>query len=188
MWLENISALSSRYRVYAIDFPGDINKSSSFWPIRNKTDCAAWFTEMLDGLNIDMAHSLWSFLWWIYYDDSCYSFISTYTKGNHVKPWCRHKATEQRFFHSLLLAGMLPTTKRIQDLMDYKTGKGNLINQTLNYQFTIAMQNALPRTKLFVSYIKDNELQQISVPALLLIGDQDIQYDVQQEMKRIRRH
>lgn len=49
------------------------------------------------------------------------------------------------------------------------------------------MQNALPRTKLFVSYIQDDELQLIKAPVLLLIGDQYIQYNVEKAVKRARR-
>lgn len=56
VWLDNIERLSQCYRVYAIDFPGDINKSISVIPIKNKADCAAWFTELLNGLSLDKVH------------------------------------------------------------------------------------------------------------------------------------
>ncbi|WP_286154994.1 alpha/beta hydrolase [Bacillus sp. FJAT-27264] len=187
MWLENIDALSSRYRVYAIDFPGDINKSGSIRPIKNKTDCVTWFTEILDGLDIDKVHvcghSYGGFITMVL----ATRLSARIRKVIILSPGAGIQPQNKGFFTRCLLAGMMPTTQRIQNLMDYMTGKGNVINQTLKDQFTIAMQNALPRTKLFVSYIKDNELQQITAPTLLLIGDQDIQYDVEQAMERARR-
>ncbi|WP_254438295.1 alpha/beta fold hydrolase [Paenibacillus sp. DCT19] len=186
MWSENISALSDHYRVYAIDFPGDINRSVSAQSIKNKTDCALWFIEMMDRLHIDQAHvcghSYGGFLTLV-----LASRVSErIRKIVIISPGAGLQPQSIRFFIRCLLAGMRPTTKRIQNLMDYMTGDGNIINQAIKNQFLVSMQNALPRTKLFVSYIKDNELEQITVPALLLIGDQDIQYDVERAIKRAR--
>ena len=187
VWLENINALSGRYRVYAIDFPGDINKSSSIRPITNKADCAAWFTEMLDGLDIDKAHicghSYGGFISLVL----ATRLSSRIRRVIALSPGASLQPQSKAFFIRCLAAGMMPTTKRINKLMDYMTGKGNVINQTLKGQFVVGMQNALPRTKLFVSYIKDDELEQITVPVLLLIGDQDIQYDVEHAVNRARK-
>ncbi|MBC8080418.1 MAG: alpha/beta hydrolase [Gorillibacterium sp.] len=184
MWLDNVNALSGQYRVYAIDFPGDINKSSSIRPIKNKADCAAWFIEMLDGLHIDKAHvcghSYGGFIALVL----ATRLSSRIRKIIAISPGASMQPQNKGFFIRCLLAGMMPTTTRINKLMNYMTGKGNVINQTIKDQFIIAMQNALPRTKLFVSYINDYELEQITVPVLLLIGDQDIQYDVKQAVNR----
>lgn len=186
-WLENIEALSGCYRVYAIDFPGDINKSSSIRPITNKADCAAWFTEMLDGLNVDKVHvcghSYGGFIALVL----ATRLSSRIRKVIAISPGASLQPQSKGFFIRCLLAGMMPTTKRINKLMDYMTGKENVINQTLKDQFIVGMQNALPRTKLFVSYINDDELGQITVPVLLLIGDQDIQYDAEQAVNRARK-
>lgn len=67
------------------------------------------------------------------------------------------------------------------------TGKESNINQTIKNQFITGMQNALPRTKLFVSYIKDDELKLIEAPVLLLVGDQDIQYNVDKAVRRAQK-
>ncbi|MDF2925565.1 MAG: carboxylesterase [Paenibacillaceae bacterium] len=186
-WFGNIQALSAGYRIYAIDFPGDINKSRSTRPIKNKADCAAWFTEMLDGLHIEKAnvcgHSYGGFLALVL----AARLSSRIHKIIALAPGASLQPQSKEFFIRSLLAGMLPTTKRINRLMDYMTGKGNTINQTIKDQFIAAMQNALPRTKLFISYLKDVELELIKVPVLLLIGDQDIQYDVEKAVARARK-
>lgn len=187
VWLDNIEALSSSYRVYAVDFPGDINKSRSVKPIKNKADCAAWFTELLDGLNIDethiCGHSFGGFIALILATrvSSRIRRIILLAPGASLQP------QSKRFFTLCLLAGVMPTTSRISKLMDFMTGEGNYINQTIKNQFITSMQNALPRTKLFVSYIKDVELELIKAPVLLLIGDQDIQYNVEKAVQRARK-
>lgn len=187
VWLDNIEALSRRYRVYAIDFPGDINKSRSIKLIKNKVDCAIWFTEMLDGLHVEKTnvcgHSYGGFIAMVLAS----RVSSRICKLIVLAPGGSFQKQRIDFFMRCLLAGMMPSTTRINKLMDYMTGKGNFINQTIKDQFRIAMQNALPRTKLLVSYIKNSEMKLINVPVLLLIGDQDIQYDAQKAIKRARK-
>jgi pimeloyl-ACP methyl ester carboxylesterase len=56
MWIENMRPLSKRYRTYAVDFIGDINKSEAIRQIKNKEECANWFHEILNGLDIQKAH------------------------------------------------------------------------------------------------------------------------------------
>jgi pimeloyl-ACP methyl ester carboxylesterase len=70
--------------------------------------------------------------------------------------------------------------------MNYMIGKGNQFNEALRSQFIAGMQNALPKNKLFPSYMKDDELKAIQCPILLLIGDQDIQYDPQKAIARAK--
>ncbi|MDF9839056.1 MULTISPECIES: alpha/beta hydrolase [unclassified Paenibacillus] len=187
VWLDNIEALSRCYRVFAVDFPGDINKSRSVKPIKNKTDCAAWFTELLNGLHVDKAHvcghSFGGFVALVL----ATRVSSRIRKIIILAPGASLQPQSKEFFIRCLFAGMMPTTSRINKLMDFMTGKGNNINQTIKNQFITGMQNALPRTKLFVSYIKDDDLKLIKAPVLLLIGDQDIQYNVDKAVKRARK-
>ncbi|WP_059050579.1 alpha/beta fold hydrolase [Paenibacillus senegalimassiliensis] len=186
VWLDNIEALSRCYRVYAVDFPGDINKSKSVKPIKNKNDCARWFTELLDELHIDKAnicgHSFGGFIATIL----AARVSSRIRKVILLAPAASLQPQSKGFFIRCLIAGMMPTTVRINQLMDFMTGEESYINQTIKNQFIIGMQNALPRTQLFASYIKDVELQLIQAPVLLLIGDQDIQYNVEKAVKRAR--
>jgi hypothetical protein len=53
------------------------------------------------------------------------------------------------FFFTCLMAGLMPSRKRLDKFMNNMTGQGNLVNSVVKEQFIIAMQNALPRNKLF---------------------------------------
>ncbi|MBB6678192.1 alpha/beta fold hydrolase [Cohnella lubricantis] len=184
VWLENIEALSARYRVYAVDFPGDINKSEASRPICSKQECADWAEELMDGLGVQkvhlLGHSFGGFIAMILAArlTSRVRRLIVLSPGGGVLP------QGKGFFLRCLLAGMFPSSKRIHRLMDYMTGKGNTIHPALKEQFVTAMQNALPRTKLFVSNMRDEELKRLLVPTLLLIGDQEIQYDAQAAARR----
>jgi pimeloyl-ACP methyl ester carboxylesterase len=184
VWLENIQALSEHYRVHAADFPGDINKSISIRPIRNKQECAEWFTELLKGLGVEKVHigghSYGGFIAMVL----AAKIPERIGKLIIMSPGAAFQTQSKLFYIRCLLAGMMPSSKRITGFMDYMTGKGNVINQTIKNQFIVAMQNALPRNKLFPTYMKDEELKQIKAPALLLIGDQEVQYDPEQATMR----
>ena len=52
-WYRNFEALSQSYRVYALDVVGEGNKSCPTKPITSLDDFLKWFTEVIDGLNID---------------------------------------------------------------------------------------------------------------------------------------
>ncbi|AIQ52521.1 alpha/beta fold hydrolase [Paenibacillus sp. FSL R7-0331] len=184
VWLDNIEAVSTCYRVYAIDFPGDINKSISTRPIKSKEECAAWFAEVLDGLDIDRVHvcghSFGGFIALVL----AARLSSRIQKIIALAPGASLQPQSKAFFIRSLFAGLMPTTTRLTKLMDYMTGKGNSVNETIKNQFITGMQHALPRTRLFVSCLNDDELQLISNPVLLIIGDQDIQYNVNRAVER----
>jgi pimeloyl-ACP methyl ester carboxylesterase len=56
IWRCNVESLSQRYRTYAVDVIGEMNKSQPTRPIRNHLDFKQWMTELLDGLNIQSTH------------------------------------------------------------------------------------------------------------------------------------
>ncbi|NRF92508.1 alpha/beta hydrolase [Paenibacillus frigoriresistens] len=184
MWIENIRPLSKRYRTYAVDFIGDINKSEAIRQIKNKEECASWFREILNGLNIQKAHVAGlSYGGFIALVLAIYApqFIN---KMVVMSPAASFQPQSKKFFIKCLLAGVFPTTKRLNGLMNYMIGKGNQVNETLRNQFIAGMQNALLKNKLFPSYMEDDELKAIQCPTLLLIGDQDIQYDPRKAIAR----
>lgn len=55
-WYRNVEALSRLYRVYAVDVVGEGNKSHPVKPITSLDDFLQWFTELIDGLELDSLH------------------------------------------------------------------------------------------------------------------------------------
>ncbi|WP_010631219.1 alpha/beta fold hydrolase [Sporolactobacillus vineae] len=183
-WIDNIPALSEMYRVYAVDFVGDINRSTASRPVRSKEDCAQWFRELLDHFEIRRTHigghSFGGFVALVlasYAPESISKVIA-------ISPAGSFRRQSIRFFYKCLLAGLLPSTRRLDNLVRYMTGAGQTVNRLLSDQFITAMQNALPRTRLFPSRLSVRELGRIQQPVLLLIGDRDIQYAPEKAIKR----
>lgn len=55
VWRPNAAALSDHFRIYAVDIPGQPNRSSLTKLIRNRHEQAEWCTELLGGLGIRKA-------------------------------------------------------------------------------------------------------------------------------------
>jgi len=55
-WYRNAGALSSSYRVYAVDLPGEANPSVPTRPIGSVDELAQCMGELMDGLGVDRAH------------------------------------------------------------------------------------------------------------------------------------
>jgi pimeloyl-ACP methyl ester carboxylesterase len=184
MWINNIKDLSESYRVYALDFIGDINLSEAAAQIETKRDCADWFSDVLDELDVEKTNVLGmsyggflALIFAIYEPDKVGKLIT-------ICPGASLRKQKSVFFMRSLWGGMLPSTKNITRLMNYMTGKGNVINETIKQQFIIAMQNCFPRVKVFAHFLKDEEVQKIKSKTLLLLGDQEVQYDPILAIKR----
>jgi pimeloyl-ACP methyl ester carboxylesterase len=52
-WYRTVGALSQTYRVYAVDIIGEGNRSQPVKPIKSLDDFRQWFTEVIDGLEIE---------------------------------------------------------------------------------------------------------------------------------------
>jgi pimeloyl-ACP methyl ester carboxylesterase len=55
MWYATVSSLSSEFRCYAVDFPSDVGLSAPTHPPSNRSDCAAFLHELMEGLGIARA-------------------------------------------------------------------------------------------------------------------------------------
>lgn len=49
-WRTNVAPLSQHFRVYAVDTPGQVGKSTATTPISTREQMAGWFTDLMDKL------------------------------------------------------------------------------------------------------------------------------------------
>ena len=168
MWKDNIKDLSKTYQVFALDFIGDINKSKATRQIESKMDCANWFCDVLKELRIEktnvMGMSYGGFLAFVF-------AILVPEKINKLITICPGASLQKQkksFFMKCLISGLFPTENNINRLMDYMCAKGNTIDETVRNQFMVAMQNCIPRMKVFASFLTDKELEKIPHPNFII--------------------
>jgi pimeloyl-ACP methyl ester carboxylesterase len=180
MWYPNIEALSSRYRVYAVDVIGEFNRSVTKSHFREKQDYVNWLTALLDQCNIDQA-----------------SFIGHSNGGWHALNFAihaQHRVTKiallapaasftpfaKQFGLRLLAANLIRTRSAIIDFCaKWFVNKVNhaMVSDSLFEQFYHGIIGFGWKHKILIpSVFSDEDLKLIKVPALLAIGDKEVIY------------
>ena len=183
-WFTNIAALSAHHRVYAVDAIGDAGKSVAEYLIENRLDYAEWLREVFDGLNIDKGYLLGhSYGGWLAlnmalaYPDRLRKIVLLAPAAS-IYP--------MNFLTNLGLR--LPFKIRIPARSVFKmiAPKGTVFEETFIHLMEMVTRYCLPATMFPTAYTEE-ELKQIELPTLLLIGAGEKIYNPQKAIDRARR-
>jgi pimeloyl-ACP methyl ester carboxylesterase/membrane protease YdiL (CAAX protease family) len=192
MWAPNIADFSKNYRIYAIDVMGQPSKSIPGEPIRSTADYVAWLTATLDALHlgrialVGMSFGGWLALTYAAAAPARVQKLVLLSPGG-VLPLSRQ----------LMLRGMLmmffPTRFTVNFLMRWaglsaEPGE-NDARPLLNLMYLGARHFRMPENTLRVAPnpLTDEELREMQVPVLLLVGDREVIYDASAALSRARR-
>ena len=169
MWYPNVAALGREHPVFAIDTPGDPNRSVARAPIASPEASAAWLDEVLAGRGIDRAHLVGaSYGGWIALNQALRApgrvASITLLDPAGLAP------LDARFWWWFSVRGLAALAPRA--LRRYLASW--LDEPTLAEHEIIALMWAGTRTyrmePKFPGVLTDDELRRIRVPALLLTG------------------
>jgi pimeloyl-ACP methyl ester carboxylesterase len=183
-WFANIAALSTNHRVYAVDIIGDTGKSVADRLIEKRTDYAVWLREVFDGLNIERAYLLGhSYGGWLTlnmalaYPDRLRKIVLL--------------APAASIYPMSLLAKLglrLPFKIRPPARSVFKmiASKGTVFEETFIHLMEMVTKYCLPAL-MFPTVYTDEELKQIELPTLLLIGAGEKIYNPKKAIDRAQR-
>jgi pimeloyl-ACP methyl ester carboxylesterase len=167
-WFANIAGLSANHRVYAVDAIGDAGKSVADRLMTKRTDYAKWLKDVFDRLNIERGYLLGhSYGGWLTlnmalaYPDRLSKIVllapaaSIYPMGFMTKLGLRLSEIKIR-----------PSARFIFKMI---ATKGTVFEETFIHLMEMVTRYCLPAT-MFPTVYTDEELKQIELPALLLIG------------------
>lgn len=193
IWIRNVAALSVKYRTYAVDIVGELNKSLPTQPIRTASEFIAWMDDLLDGLHVDRAavcgnsnggfFALAAGLYLpkriekIILIDPAATFLSMpsfwlrFAVSNIVAPLIHSEALVPLLYDWLWQGFPIDTDyaelRRISKLV------GNRYRSSINtYHATV---------------FNDQDLRRIRQPVLLLIGDHEVIYKPEDAIRRAKR-
>lgn len=186
MWIDSVQALSRNYRVYAVDFIGDINKSEQTEQVKNEEDCAAWFQDVMDGLGLRKAAltglsygGYLALLFAIRIPERVERIVS-------INPGAALLPQRKAFFLRSLMAGLFPSEARLRRFMKWMAADESRISDCIKDQFVVAMQNCLPRIRVFARCFRDEELRSIRVPVKIISSEREVQYNPYKALQRAR--
>jgi len=185
VWFANITKLSTRYRVYAVDVIGDAGKSVATCLMNRTQDYACWLKEVFDQLDIEKPYIVGhSYGGWLTLNMAL-SYPERLSKIVLLGP-------------AASLLPLSPITKLILYLAEYKispparsvlkvaAAPGTKIEEAFVHHMEMVNQYCSPVT-MFPTVFTDTELKRVNLPALLLVGTREKIYNPNKAIERARR-
>lgn len=184
VWYPNISELSAQYRVYAVDCIGDAGKSVVDRLLKKRSDYADWLREVFDGLGIKQAYLLGhSYGGWL-----ALNMALTYPQrvGRLILLAPAASLFPLSFMTMLFLKlGEVNIRPPARSIFNMLKSKGTVLEEAFIHHMEMINRYCRPVT-ISPDVYSDDELRQIYMPTLLLIGAIDKIYNPQKAMRRAR--
>lgn len=186
MWASNIAALAADRRVYAVDIMGDMNQSVPSRAFANRREMAEWLCELLDALGVErtvvVGHSYGGWL----------SLNLALNAPERVErmvllaPAASFVPMVKQFYLRVMGAGLLPGLMS-RSFAQWCVAPGHTAPAAMVEQFHMGLKHYRWGPVRMPDLYTDEELRQIDVPALLLMGDHEVIYDAEAAIARARR-
>lgn len=176
MWFPNIKALSKNYRVYAIDFLNEVGKSQSTEKSLSKEEIVKWYAEIFNHYRLKNIHLVGA---------SKGGWLATLLasqKGSKIEKLVLLSPAQTfqnidkagKAFSALSLK-VFPSKKRLNKTLAAFSFYPEKINPIYKKQFYLGNKHAKSNSSfLQMQPFSDDDLQKITIPVLVLIGDNDI--------------
>ncbi len=193
IWLPNIADLAEDYRVYAVDTMGHPSKSIPADPIRDSSDFVAWLADTLDGLHLDRVRLAGISLGgWI-----GLSFAKTAPERVEklvlLSPAASLQPLTKQFFVRAILSGIIPTRGMMNSFFAWMglaaTPGDDVAQRVLDLIWLGGKHFRVPPEvrRVMPTVFSDDELRALTMPVLLLIGEDEVIYDAAKALERARR-
>jgi pimeloyl-ACP methyl ester carboxylesterase len=169
-WFANIGELSAHHRIYAVDGMGDAGKSIADRPMEKRSDYAEWLREVFDGLNIEKGYLLGhSYGGWLALNMAL-AYPSRLRKMVLLAPAA--SIYPMGFLANLGLR--LPMKLRPPARFVFKmiASRGTVFDKSFIHLMEMVTRYCVPAL-MFPTVYTDEELKQIALPTLLLIGAEE---------------
>jgi len=186
IWSPIIEALSKQHRTYAVDVMGDVGRTIPSNPPVTEKEFANWLEQVLDGFHLEKTSILaWSFG----------GFVGTNFTLHHpqrvvklglLAPFATFIRPGPGFLLGFLpfLFPLRPFVRLFERSLCHKPSFGYKEHSEILYE---RFRSARVVFKVPPRVFKDQELQSLGMPILLLIGEQEFLYNSKAAIERARR-
>ncbi len=183
MWFPNVVALEASHRIYAIDTPGQPGRSIPGQKL-TITNSSTWLTGVLDQLELEKVSLVGLSLGgWLALRYS----IDKPERVSHLvllDPAASFEGMSMTFlWHSFLPFMVHPTQRGLVSYFRWMT-RGYQMNKKWGELMIMGVLNTRPQPPIRAKAFSDDELRQLSVPTLLLIGGQSVIYNPKRVYQR----
>ncbi|MBK0369845.1 alpha/beta fold hydrolase [Flavobacterium agrisoli] len=176
MWIPNIKALTKNHRIYAIDFLMEPGKSTLKSKALSKEEIVQWYSEIFKHYQLEnfevVAASRGG--WMV--------TLLAITNSNSIKKMVLLSPAQTFEFidkfgktSNALFLKLFPSEKKFYKTLNTFSTHPEKINSVYKRQFYLANKYAKSNTSMLqMTPFSDEELAKITIPVLVLIGDEDV--------------
>ncbi len=185
VWYPNQTGLCQHFRTYAVDVIGEANKSQPVRRITSRAEMAQWMVDVFDALQVQKAYLAGnSFGGFITMNQAMHTperlsgivMISPAAVFHQIFPFYTH----------MFLQVMFGWEKGIQKGLDW-AANGVPLDDCWTKLFTLSLRVGRPASIVLPKVFKAKELQQVRVPATLMIGDHEVIYPPESTLRQASR-
>jgi pimeloyl-ACP methyl ester carboxylesterase len=185
-WFANIAGLSAHHRVYAVDIIGDAGKSVADRIMEKRTDYAEWLREVFDGLNIESCDLLGhSYGGWLTLNMAL-AYPNRLRKIVLLAPAASIYPMNFLTNLGLHLTAFKLLRPSARSMFKMIASKGTVFEETFIHLMEMVTRYCVSAI-MFPTKYADEELKQIDLPALLLIGAGEKIYNPKKAIARAQR-
>lgn len=183
MWFPNISALSSKFRVYAVDTNGQPGKNIPGQKL-TAANSADWIAEVLDGLGLDKIHLVGISLGgWLTLNFAIHR-PERVARAVLLDPAASFEKMSATFlWHCLMPIMMRPTRSGLIKYFRWMN-KGYGVDPNWGELMLQGILNTRPQPPIRVAVFTDSELRSVKVPVRAFIGEHSVIYNPKRAYQR----
>ena len=186
MWFPNIGTLSSAFRIFAVEIIGEPGKSRQVRLLKNREDCATWLCDLIQNLGITrpdiagLSYGGWHTLNFSVSHPEKVNRIAVLAPAGSILPYS---------WPVLALLRILPYIPVKPNPLNRFFKTGICPDELFARQFALGVRHfryADPRKSIFTSVFSDSELRNIHTPTLFLIGENEVIYNPESALDRVK--
>ncbi|MDP5273593.1 alpha/beta fold hydrolase [Chengkuizengella axinellae] len=184
MWYPNIQELSKHFKIYAVDYFGDLNKSIPINFPSQMAQCTTWFKQVLDALHIEKCYLAGLSYGGFLSTQFSLSIPHRIKKLILMNPAGTFAQIYNRFIVRILTLAQFPNRFVVNNFINWLSVEKNAWNKLLVSQFHAGFKYGMMKGKIPPFEISDEDLTKLEVPTLLLLGEGEVICDVQKAYHR----
>ena len=186
LWQPNIAALSTHFRVYAVDIIGQVGKSVPAKRIRTRQEMAEWLSALMDGLGVGRASLVGASYGGFLAMNQAVSTTERVDRVALIGPAATFVRLPWKFYYAMLIKGPLRRLFRRKASPRWSGERPSPVGSFGSLMASAMLHSAKPNLAPAIVFSK-SELLRVKAPVLLLIGEREVLYDPQTALEKARK-
>lgn len=187
VWRDIMASLSSRFRTYAIDMPGDFGMSVVAKPMQSAADCVLWLHEVLDGLELPRTHLLghsmggWTALNYALAAPERVDQLVLMAPIGSIMP-----VPLRQMMFRIYPALLFPKPKRIRRAWSWFLAKGNSLDDIVMDQIIESYTHCRLLMRVVPGKFTEEQMRGLVPPTLFMVGEEEAIYSAKEAVNRMK--